>query len=424
MADGKPTSVLNLSCPVPRVADDRIVLAHGGGGRLTHQLIEKIFLPAFSNAVLDQRHDGAVLTFDGLTSGSRLAFTTDSFVVRPLIFPGGNIGDLAVNGTVNDLAMCGARPLYLSAGFILEEGLEMETLRTVVTSMREAAAKAGVQLVTGDTKVVDKGKGDGIFINTSGIGVIEPRTGLVDSSENTRNSFERARNEFESARNSFERARLQPRHQGPGNTGALAPERWPLATGRIEETIFSAKTAIGPASVQPGDAVIISGDLGRHGIAILSVREGLEFESPILSDTASVWPAVEALLSAGIEIHCLRDLTRGGLATTLNEIAGDRNICIKLEEALIPVDETVQGACEILGLDPLYVANEGRFAAFVPEAQAAAALDVLKKVEVSQGSVRVGKVEETPGRTVVLQSRIGGNRVVDMLSGEQLPRIC
>src|SRR5271157_1267304 len=387
MADAKPTT-FTLSCPVPRVADDRIVLAHGGGGRLTHQLIEKIFLPAFSNAALDQRHDGAVLPLDGLTTGSRLAFTTDSFVVRPLIFPGGNIGDLAVNGTVNDLAMCGARPLYLSAGFILEEGLEMETLRTVVKSMQEAAANAGVKLVTGDTKVVDKGKGDGIFINTSGIGVVESRTGLI---------------------NGFERVRLQPRHQEPTTTGALAPDGGP---------------AIGPASVQPGDAVIISGDLGRHGIAILSVREGLAFESPILSDTASVWPAVEALLNAGIEIHCLRDLTRGGLATTLNEIAGDRNICIKLEEALIPVDEVVQGACEILGLDPLYVANEGRFAVFVPEAQANAALYVLKKFAVSEGSVRVGKVEETPGRTVVLQSRIGGNRVVDMLSGEQLPRIC
>jgi hydrogenase expression/formation protein HypE len=181
---------------------------------------------------------------------------------------------------------------------------------------------------------------------------------------------------------------------------------------------------IGPASVQPGDAVIVSGDLGRHGIAILSVREGLEFESPILTDCANLWPAVEALLNAGIEIHCLRDLTRGGLATTLNEIAGDRNICIRLEEALIPVEETVQGACEILGLDPLYVANEGRFAVFVPAAQVDAALEVMKRVEVSQGSVRAGNVEESPGRTVILQSRIGGNRVVDMLSGEQLPRIC
>jgi hydrogenase expression/formation protein HypE len=191
--------------------------------------------------------------------------------------------------------------------------------------------------------------------------------------------------------------------------------------GVIEANV---KGTIGPASVQPGDVVIVSGDLGRHGIAILSVRERLEFESPILTDCANVWPAVEALLNAGIEIHCLRDLTRGGLATTLYEIAGDRDICIKLEEVLIPVEETVQSACEILGLDPLYVANEGRFAVFVPAAQADAALCVLKKVEVSHGAVRVGKVEETPGRTVVLQSRIGGNRVVDMLSGEQLPRIC
>src|SRR6516165_10484696 len=273
MADVK---TFNLSCPVPRVADDRIVLAHGGGGRLTHQLIEKIFIAAFGNPMLEQRHDGAVVP----VNGSRLAFTTDSFVVRPLIFPGGNIGDLAVNGTVNDLAMCGARPLYLSAGFILEEGLEMETLRTVVASMQRAAMKANVKLVTADTKVVDKGKGDGIFVNTSGIGVIAANL----------------------------------------------------------------RTNVGPASVQPGDAVIVSGDLGRHGIAILSVREGLEFESPILSDCANVWPAVEALLSGGIEIHCLRDLTRGGLATTLNEIASDRNVCIKLEEVLVPVNEVVQGA--------------------------------------------------------------------------------
>src|SRR5947209_5844612 len=232
MADAK-INPFNLSCPVPRVADDRIVLAHGGGGRLTHQLIEKIFIPAFFNDALEQRHDGAVVP----VNGARLAFTTDSFVVRPLIFPGGNIGDLAVNGTVNDLAMCGARPLYLSAGFILEEGLEMETLRTVVTSMQQAAAKANVKMVTGDTKVVDKGKGDGSFVNTSGIGLIEANV----------------------------------------------------------------KSPIGPQSVQPGDALIVSGDLGRHGIAILSVREGLEFEAPILSDTDTVWPSVEALLNAGIE---------------------------------------------------------------------------------------------------------------------------
>ena len=386
MADAK---TFNLSCPVPRVADDRIVLAHGGGGRLTHQLIEKVFIPAFANDALEQRHDGAVVP----VNGARLAFTTDSFVVRPLIFPGGNIGDLAVNGTVNDLAMCAARPLYLSAGFILEEGLEMETLRTVVTSMREAALKAKVKLVTGDTKVVDKGKGDGIFINTAGIGVIEEFPGLAKSA----------------------RLGAPPVEKNEANEDGVP---------HVSPVLRDVGITVGPASVQPGDAVIVSGDLGRHGIAILSVREGLEFESPILSDCANVWPAVEALLSAGIEVHCLRDLTRGGLATTLNEIAADRNVCIKLEEALIPVDEVVQSACEILGLDPLYVANEGRFAAFVPAEQANAAIDLMKKVEVSQGAVQVGRVEQAPARTVVLQSRIGGNRVVDMLSGEQLPRIC
>ncbi len=386
-----------LNCPVPRVSDDRIVLAHGGGGRLTHQLIEKVFMPAFANDALEQRHDGAVLSLNG----SRLAFTTDSFVVRPLIFPGGNIGDLAVNGTVNDLAMCGARPLYLSAGFILEEGLEMDTLRTVVNSMQCAAANAGVKLVTGDTKVVDKGKGDGIFINTSGIGILE---------------------EFPCPAKS---ARHGASHDNLTETGM--PHACPEPAERVSPSlrdVGSAQAPIGPQSVQPGDAVIISGDLGRHGIAILSVRDGLEFESPILSDCANVWPAVEAMLKAGMEIHCLRDLTRGGLATTMNEIAADRGVCIKLEEVLIPVETTVQGACEILGLDPLYVANEGRFAVFVPAAQAEATLDILKKVEVSQGAARVGRVEESPARLVVLQSRIGGNRVVDMLSGEQLPRIC
>ena len=400
MADGKPRTTFELNCPVPRVADDRIVLAHGGGGRLTHQLIEKIFIPAFSNSMLEQRHDGAVVSLNG----SRLAFTTDSFVVRPLIFPGGNIGDLAVNGTVNDLAMCGARPLYLSAGFILEEGLEMETLRTVVKSMQEAAAKGNVKLVTGDTKVVDKGKGDGIFINTSGIGVIEEFPCLANAAR----PFDKLRAGYGAP---------QVEQEGITENGM------PHISPNLRDVGGTVPT-ISPSSVQPGDVVLVSGDLGRHGIAILSVREGLEFESPILSDCANVWPAVEALLNAGIEVHCLRDLTRGGLATTLNEIAADRNICINLEEALIPVNEVVQGACEILGLDPLYVANEGRFAVFVPAAQEEAALAVMRKVEVSRHSVRVGKVEESPGRTVVLQSRIGGNRVVDMLSGEQLPRIC
>ena len=389
MADGKSTT-FTLSCPLPKAADDKIVLAHGGGGRLTHQLIEKIFLPAFSNPALEQRHDGAVLSFNG----SRLAFTTDSFVVQPLIFPGGNIGHLAIHGTVNDLAMCGARPLYLSAGFILEEGLSMETLRTVVNSMHESAAQAGVQLVTGDTKVVDKGKGDGLFVNTSGIGVIEEFPSLAKAAR-----------------------------PGVPQTLGETQNGMPHVSPPLRD-VGIRRPQIGPESVKVGDAVIVSGDLGRHGVAILSVRQGLEFESPIVSDCANLWPAVEALLNGGIEVHCLRDLTRGGLATTLNEIASDRGVSIKLEEARMPVDETVQGACEILGLDPLYVANEGRFAAFVPAAQSEAALEVLKRVPVSQGAVAVGKVEESPRGLVVLQSRIGGNRVVDMLSGEQLPRIC
>jgi hydrogenase expression/formation protein HypE len=335
-------------------ADDRVLLAHGGGGRLMHQLIEKVFLPEFSSAALEARHDGAVLRVNGL----RLAFTTDSYVVRPLIFPGGTIGDLAVNGTVNDLAMCGARPLYLSAGFILEEGLEMETLRLVVRSMREAARRAGIVLVTGDTKVVDKGKGDGVFINTAGIGVVE------------------------------------------------------------------APADIGPAAVRCGDALIVSGDLGAHGVAVLSVREGLEFESPILSDTAPLWAPIEALLRAGIEVHCLRDLTRGGLASALNEIAEAGGVGIQVKEPAVPVTEAVQGACEILGLDPLYVANEGRFVAFVPQGDAERAVEVLQRLPVSAGAARIGAVTEGPRGVVALESRIGGHRVLDMLSGEQLPRIC
>jgi hydrogenase expression/formation protein HypE len=345
---------LNLTCPPPLPAGDRVLLAHGGGGKLTNQLIEKVFLPAFANAPLDARHDGALLTLNG----ARLAFTTDSYVVRPLVFPGGNIGDLAVNGTVNDLAMCGARPCYLSAGFILEEGLPMETLRAVVRSMAEAAKAAGVTLVTGDTKVVDKGKGDGLFLNTAGIGVVE-----------------------------------MPRD-------------------------------VGPAAVRPGDAVIVSGDLGSHGVAILSVREGLEFESPIQSDTAPLWAPVAALLEAGVEVHCLRDLTRGGLASALNEIAAAGGVGIRIRETAVPVAEAVQGACEILGLDPLYVANEGRFAAFVPERDVARALDALRRLPVSSRASLIGAVTEGPRGVVALESRIGGNRILDMLSGEQLPRIC
>ena len=345
---------VTLSCPLPPPATERILLAHGGGGRLSNQLLESIFLPAFANPSLDSRHDGAVLMLDGV----RVAVTTDSFVVQPLIFPGGTIGDLAVNGTVNDLAMCGARPIALTASFILEEGLPFETLRAVVQSMREAARVAGVQIVTGDTKVVDKGKGDGVFVNTAGIGLVV------------------------------------------------------------------AGQPINPASVRPGDAVLVSGDLGAHGIAILSVRGGLEFEAEIKSDTASLWPAVEVLLNAGVEVHCLRDLTRGGLASALNEIASAGGVGISVEESLVPVTESVRAACELLGLDPLYVANEGRFVVFVPQADAERALELLRSQPVSAGATCIGTVQETPTRLVTLQSRIGGTRILDMISGEQLPRIC
>ncbi|HEV2494861.1 MAG TPA: hydrogenase expression/formation protein HypE [Terriglobia bacterium] len=344
----------SFSCPLPHPSGETVLLAHGGGGKLTHRLIENVFLPAFACAPLERRHDGALLE----VRGARLAFTTDSYVVRPLVFPGGDIGDLAVNGTVNDLAMCGARPLYLSAGFILEEGLPMETLRAVVESMCRAACRAGVALVTGDTKVVDKGKGDGLFVNTAGIGIVE------------------------------------------------APEE------------------VSPAAVRPGDAVIVSGDLGAHGIAILSVREGLEFEAPIQSDTAPLWAPVEALLAAGIEVHCLRDLTRGGLASALNEIAETAEVGMAISEVAIPVAEVVRGACEILGLDPLYVANEGRFVAFVPQHDADRAVEVMRHLPVCALASRIGSVEQTPAGCVTLRSRIGGQRVLDMLSGEQLPRIC
>lgn len=343
-----------LSCPLPITNYPHVTLAHGGGGRLTQQLIEKIFVPSFKSPQLEAGHDGAVLEI----GGARLAMSTDSYVVHPLFFPGGDIGTLAVNGTVNDLAMCGARPLYLSAGFILEEGLAMETLWRVVQSMEEAARAAGVQFVTGDTKVVDKGKGDGIFINTAGVGVIEH--GLV----------------------------------------------------------------IDPRSVRPGDAVLLSGDLGRHGIAIMAEREGLAFESTIESDCAPVAHLVLALIEAGIEVHCLRDLTRGGLATTLIEIAETGRTEIEIEETRIPVCEEVRGACEILGLDPFYVANEGRFAAFVAPGDAERALAIMRAQAPGEGSCAIGQVGEAGLGKVILKSRIGTRRILDMLSGEQLPRIC
>jgi hydrogenase expression/formation protein HypE len=342
------------ACPIPIQHYPQVMLAHGGGGKLMHQLVETMFVPAFSNSVLGARHDGATFCING----ARVAFTTDSYVVCPLFFPGGNIGTLAVNGTVNDLAMCGARPLYLSVGFILEEGLPMETLWAVVSSMQNAAQAAGVQIVTGDTKVVDKGKGDGIFINTAGVGLIE--------------------------------------HD-------------------VEIT---------PANVRQGDSVLLSGDLGRHGIAIMAQREGLAFESVIESDCAPLAELVLKLLDTGIDIHCLRDLTRGGLASALVEIAEAANVRIGIDENAIPVREDVRGACEILGFDPLYLANEGRFVAFVPAPDTDRALEILNSHPLGDGSCRIGEVTSNTSSAVVMRSRIGATRIVDMFSGEQLPRIC
>jgi hydrogenase expression/formation protein HypE len=350
---------LSLSCPIPIADYPTVLLAHGGGGKLMHQLIEKMFVTTFNNPLLRARHDGAVINLSGLKSpSSRLAFTTDSYVVRPLFFPGGDIGTLAVNGTVNDLAMCGARPMYLSAAFILEEGLPMEILWRVVRSMKKAADAAGVQVVTGDTKVVDRGKGDAIFINSAGIGVIEH------------------------------------------------------------------SLTINPASVKAGDVLLLNGDVGRHGIAIMAVREGLEFVTTIESDCAPLNDLVSALLNAGIEIHCMRDLTRGGLASALVEIAEASCLHIEIDERKIPVRQDVHGACEILGFDPLYVANEGRFVAFVKSSDADRALELMRGHPLGSDACCIGAVTASPQGLVTMKSEIGATRIVDMLSGEQLPRIC
>jgi hydrogenase expression/formation protein HypE len=348
------TEDFNLQCPMPRLSHSHVMLAHGGGGRLTQQLIQGLFRPAFDNPLLAQEHDGARLTL----SGQELAFTTDAFVVRPLFFPGGDIGTLSIYGTVNDLAMCGARPLWISAAFILEEGLPMDTLQRVVASMSQAARAAGVQLVAGDTKVVERGKGDGLYLTTAGVGSIRPGRALL------------------------------PRH------------------------------------IQPGDAVLVSGDLGRHGIAILSVREGLEFETVIDSDCAPLHALVEGLFEDNIDVHCLRDLTRGGLATCLHELATTAGVQIHIREMSVPVREDVRGACEILGLDPLYVANEGRLVAFVPQDEAARALSVLRADDLGRSAALIGHVLPAGDVPVTLESPIGAVRVLDLLTGEQLPRIC
>jgi len=343
----------SAACPLPRGHYPRITLAHGGGGRLTHQLIEELFLPAFANELLAQRHDGAVFPVEA----SRLALTTDAYVVQPLFFPGGDIGRLAVFGTVNDLAMCGARPLYLSVAFILEEGLPVEQLRQIAQSMRVAALEVGVQLVTGDTKVVEKGKGDGVFLTTTGIGVIEH----------------------------------------------------PLV--------------IAPDQVRPGDRLVVSGDLGRHGIAIMAARGHLAFETTIESDCASLAAPVVRLLAAGLEPHCLRDLTRGGLASALVEIATAANLQLRVEETAIPVREDVRGACELLGLDP-FLANEGRFLAFLPGDQAEEALSLLRTLPGCEAAAIIGEVLPPAHPRVLLRTAIGATRVIEMMSGEQLPRIC
>jgi hydrogenase expression/formation protein HypE len=353
-------SALFGSCPIPIFQHKEIVLGHGSGGKLTSDLIDTVFLPAFRNPILDKLGDQAVLTINE----TRLAFTTDSFVVTPIFFPGGDIGRIAVNGTVNDLAMCGARPLYLSAAFILEEGLSSDDLRRVVESMRSAAQEAGVQFVTGDTKVVNRGKGDQVFITTTGIGVIEGDLHI---------SADRA---------------------------------------------------------QPGDKVILSGFIGDHGMAIMSQRENLEFEGAIESDCASLNGLVATMLKAPSPngsldfLHCLRDPTRGGVATTLNEIAKRAGVGMLLREQSIPVRETVKGACEVLGLDALYVANEGKLIAIVAPEMAEEVLQQMRRHEQGRDAVIIGEVVADHPGMVLMKTEIGGTRVLDVMFGEQLPRIC
>jgi len=342
------------ACPLPLTDYKQIVLAHGSGGRLSHQLIQKIVLPQFRNQFLDPLHDGAIFRL----GETRVAFTADSYVVSPIFFPGGDIGSLSIHGTINDLAMCGARPLYLSASFILEEGLPMEDFWRIVQSMHAAADAAGVNLVTGDTKVVDRGKADKIFINTSGVGVV------------------------------------------PSGIN------------------------IDPARAQVGDKIIISGPVAVHGIAIMSVREGLEFETEIASDTAALNTLVDAMLATKTDIHVLRDPTRGGVTSALSEIAQSARVGMLLNEARIPISEEVKGACEILGLDPLYVANEGKLLAIVSARDIDPVLSAVKSHPLGQQAAVIGEVTRDHPGLVMMKTRIGGTRVVDMLSGEQLPRIC
>lgn len=349
------------TCPLPLRDYPNVVLGHGGGGRLSAELVENIFVAAFDNSILDHLGDSAVLDFSQILTenpGARLAFSTDSYVVKPLFFRGGCIGDLAVNGTINDLAMSGARPLFLSAGFIIEEGLPMETLGRIVHAMSRAARQAGVQIVTGDTKVVERGKGDGVFINTSGIGIVPPDVNIA-------------------ARNA-----------------------------------------------QIGDAVIVSGELGLHGTAIMSERENLEFEGAISSDCAALNGLVAEMLAVTRDIHVLRDPTRGGAATSLNEIAKAARVGIRIYENRLPVPTVVKSACEILGLDPLYVANEGKLLAILPRRAAEAVLMRMRQHEFGRDAAIIGEVVAEHAGMVVAETIIGATRVVDVPLGEQLPRIC
>jgi hydrogenase expression/formation protein HypE len=345
------------TCPLPLKNYPTIVMGHGAGGKMMNDLIRHLFAADFHNDLLAQLGDSTALEFSAFRD-QRLAFSTDSFVVSPLFFPGGDIGELAVNGTVNDLAMSGAKPLFLSAGFILEEGLEMETLGRISASMARACEKAGVQIAAGDTKVVEKGHGDGVYINTTGIGVIP------------------------------------------------------------------AGVDIAPVNARPGDLILVSGTLGDHGIAIMSMREGLGFESQIRSDTAPLNSLVAEMLAVTKDIHCLRDATRGGLSAVLNELAVAAEVGIEFDETAVPVRPAVNAACEMLGLDPFYIANEGKMVAFVPEAHAQEILAVLKNNEYGKEAAIIGHVvEEHPG-LVVARTAIGGSRVVDLPAGELLPRIC
>ncbi|WP_444922126.1 hydrogenase expression/formation protein HypE [Microbulbifer sp. CnH-101-G] len=345
---------MNIQCPLPATNKDSIRLGHGSGGEMTQQLLNDFIQPLFKNTWIDQAHDSATLPWHS----DRLVFTTDSFVITPLFFPGGDIGKLAVYGTVNDLAMGGAEPKFLSCSLILEEGLPLSTLKRVLESMAAAAEETGTKLVTGDTKVVERGKGDGIYINTSGVGTL-----LSDH-------------------------------------------------------------PIDPSYIRPGDRILLSGDIGRHGIAVMASREGLEFESALSSDCAPLNNAVKALLQGGVEIHCLRDLTRGGLTTALVELAETSERAFELDEEQIPVCESVQGACEMLGLDPLYVANEGRFVAVIPEEYADQAIAILGEDPVGASCAIIGQVSDNPSCQVILKNSLGCDRLLQRLPGEQLPRIC